>query len=609
MKLSIRSGLVVLWLIAAALLAAGIHATRTSASASPSATAEATAAVQPAPAAHPAPAQPAPEEPAPEEPAHAADPAPAQPAPAQPADPAAAPQATGAAQATPEALPPGQNPLTGDTPVVQPGGPPATGVGTAAPGVDPDAAAAASAEAAPARQVRRIAEIDTPFHLRLLSVFGMLALLGIGWLLSVNRSLIPWRIVIWGMGLQITFAILILVTTPGRRFFDAVNTVIVSLLGFTEAGARFLFGNLVVNQVPVGAGEPGMGLFEPTAGMVASTGAFFAFNVLPTIIFFSSLMTMLYHFGVMQVVVKGFAWIMMRTMRTSGAETLSAAGNIFVGQTEAPLLIKPYVARMTMSELMAVMTGGFATVAGGVMAAYVGMLIAFFPDIAGHLMAASVMSAPAALVFAKIMWPETEEPATRGSLRVEVEKVDANVIDAAARGAGEGLHLALNVGAMLLAFIALIALFNALIGWVGSVTMLTTLLQNVGWLAAGQALNLESILGWLLAPLAFLMGVPWADAPQIGTLLGIKTVVNEFVGYLQLNALLAGDTELSPRSVVIATYALCGFANFSSIAIQIGGIGGIAPSRRSDLARLGLRAMIAGTLAAFMTATIAGILV
>jgi concentrative nucleoside transporter, CNT family len=320
-------------------------------------------------------------------------------------------------------------------------------------------------------------------------------------------------------------------------------------------------------------------------------------------------MTMLYYFGVMQVVVKGFAWVMMRTMRTSGAETLSAAGNIFLGQTEAPLLIKPYIARMTMSELMAVMTGGFATVAGGVMAAYVGMLIFFFPDIAGHLMAASVMSAPAALVFAKMIWPETEEPATRGSLRVDVEKVDANVIDAAARGAGEGLTLALNVGAMLLAFIALIALFNALIGWIGGVTLLTPLLQNVGWLGAGQPLSLESILGWLLAPLAWVMGVPWADAPAIGTLLGIKTVVNEFVGYLQLNALLAGDTELSPRSIVIATYALCGFANFSSIAIQIGGIGGIAPSRRSDLARIGLRAMIAGTLAAFMTATIAGILI
>jgi concentrative nucleoside transporter, CNT family len=255
------------------------------------------------------------------------------------------------------------------------------------------------------------------------------------------------------------------------------------------------------------------------------------------------------------------------------------------------------------------MTGGFATVAGGVMAAYVGLLIFYFPDIAGHLMAASVMSAPAALVFAKMIWPETEEPATRGSLRVNVEKVDANVIDAAARGAGEGLHLALNVGAMLLAFIALIALFNALLGWIGSVTQLTTVFQNIGWLAANQPLSLEVVLGWLLAPLAWLMGVPWADAPAIGTLLGIKTVVNEFVGYLQLSALLAGDTPLSPRSVIIATYALCGFANFSSIAIQIGGIGGIAPSRRSDLARIGLRAMIAGTLAAFMTATIAGMLI
>jgi CNT family concentrative nucleoside transporter len=264
---------------------------------------------------------------------------------------------------------------------------------------------------------------------------------------------------------------------------------------------------------------------------------------------------------------------------------------------------------MTMSELMAVMTGGFATVAGGVMAAFVGMLIFYFPDIAGHLMAASVMSAPAALVFAKIMYPETEEPATRGSLKVAVEKIDANVIDAAARGAGEGLHLAMNVGAMLLAFIALIALLNALIGWIGGVTHLTDVFQSIGWLAPAQALSLDSILGWIFAPLAWLMGVPWADAPEIGSLLGMKTAVNEFFAYLQLSALLSGDNTLSPRSVVIATYALCGFANFSSIAIQIGGIGGIAPSRRSDLARIGLRAMVAGSLAAFMTATIAGILI
>jgi CNT family concentrative nucleoside transporter len=488
-----------------------------------------------------------------------------------------------------------------DSAAVQPSGPPTTGVGGAQAPVD-------SAVPAPDRSLRGEAT-DTPLHLRLMSLLGVGVLLLIGLALSVNRAAIPWRLVIWGIALQFIFAVIILKTPAGEAFFAWINGVIVSLLGFTEAGARFLFGNLVFNSVPVGAGDPGMGPVVPTAGTVAVTGAFFAFNVLPTIVFFSSLMTMLYYFGVMQAVVKGVAWVMMRTMKTSGAETLSAAGNIFLGQTEAPLLIKPYIAGMTMSELMAVMTGGFATVAGGVMAAYVGLLIFYFPDIAGHLMAASVMSAPAALVFAKIMWPETEEPATRGSLRVNVEKVDANVIDAAARGAGEGLHLAMNVGAMLLAFIALIALLNALLGWIGGFTHLTDGLQAVGLLAADQRLSLESILGWLFAPLAFVMGVPWADAYEIGTLLGVKTAINEFVAYLSLNALLESGADLSPRSVIIATYALCGFANFSSIAIQIGGIGGIAPSRRSDLARIGLRAMIAGTLAAFMTATIAGILV
>jgi concentrative nucleoside transporter, CNT family len=535
MKLSIRSGLIVLWLFAGALLATGVYASGL-----------------------------------------LQDPADLQ-----------------------------QLPVPGDSPAVQPAGPPTTGVGGATAPIDTAPGAAGQQP----RGLRVTDGTDTPIHQRLVSLIGIAVLLGFGVLLSVNRALIPWRLVVWGLGLQFAFALLILKTPVGEAFFSWINGVIVALLGFTEEGARFLFGNLVVNNVPVGTGQPGMAPMEPIVGTVANTGAFFAFNVLPTIVFFSSLMTMLYYFGVMQVVVKGFAWIMVRTMRTSGAETLSAAGNIFLGQTEAPLLIKPYIAKMTMSELMAVMTGGFATVAGGVMAAYVGLLIFYFPDIAGHLMAASVMSAPAALVFAKMIWPETEEPATRGQLRVEVEKVDANVIDAAARGAGEGLHLAFNVGAMLLAFIALIALFNALIGWVGGVTQLTTVFQNIGWLAAGQPLSLEVMLGWILAPLAWVMGVPWSDAPAIGTLLGIKTVVNEFVGYLQLSALLAGDTPLSPRSVVIATYALCGFANFSSIAIQIGGIGGIAPSRRSDLARIGLRAMIAGTLAAFMTATIAGILV
>jgi CNT family concentrative nucleoside transporter len=572
MKLSIRSGFVVLWLFAGALLLSGMYATRTAAGTTAHAPEEAAGAQS---------RQQAPD------------------------------SAVVTSQSEPDApavMSPSQQQAV-DSAAVAPSGPPATGVGGAAAPIDAEAAAAATAQAEQGRSLRRIADIDTPIHERLVSVLGMITLLFIAWLLSVNRAMIPWRVVLWGLGLQILFALLILKTPVGEAFFTWINNVIVSLLGFTEAGARFLFGNLVVNNVPVGAGEPGSGPVTAIPGTVATTGAFFAFNVLPTIVFFSSLMTLLYYLGIMQAVVKGMAWVMMRTMKTSGAETLSAAGNIFLGQTEAPLLIKPYVAGMTMSELMAVMTGGFATVAGGVMAAFVGMLIFYFPDIAGHLMAASVMSAPAALVFAKIIWPETEEPVTRGTLKVDVEKVDANVIDAAARGAGEGLHLAMNVGAMLLAFIALIALLNALLGWIGDVTQLTGLLQNIGWLRPAQAFNLDAILGWIFAPLAWLMGVPWSDAPEIGTLLGIKTAVNEFVAYLQLSAMLAGDTTLSPRSIVIATYALCGFANFSSIAIQIGGIGGIAPSRRSDLARIGLRAMIAGSLAAFMTATIAGILI
>jgi CNT family concentrative nucleoside transporter len=296
-------------------------------------------------------------------------------------------------------------------------------------------------------------------------------------------------------------------------------------------------------------------------------------------------------------------------MGTSGAETLSTAGNVFLGQTEAPLMVKPFVEKMTMSELNCVMVGGFANVAGGVLVAYVGMLYAFFPDIAGHLLAVSVMSAPATIVIAKVMYPEKEEPETKGTLKADVPSPDVNVIDAASRGASEGLALALNVGAMLLAFIALIRLVDALIGWVGGWSGITSGLIGLGALDQGAALDLESIFGWLLAPLAWLMGVPWRDATAVGSLLGIKTVVNEFVAYLQLSSILSVPDSLSPRSIIIATYALCGFANFSSIAIQIGGIGGIAPNRRSDLARLGLRAMIAGSLAAFMTATVAGMLV
>ncbi|CAN5374276.1 NupC/NupG family nucleoside CNT transporter [soil metagenome] len=466
-------------------------------------------------------------------------------------------------------------------------------VGSGVVGAEPGPVTADVAAAQRTRLAREEAAGSTLVE-RAQSLLGLLAFVALAWALSVHRKAVRWKPVAIGVALQLLFGLLILKTPLGRGFFAGLNDVFVALLGYTTEGARFIFGNLVLPNVPVG---PTDGPFGPVtaSGTWAATGAFFAFNVLPTIIFFSSLMTLLYYLGVMQWVVRGFAWVMARTMGTSGAESLNAAGNIFVGQTEAPLLIKPFVHSMTMSELHAVMTGGFATVAGGVLAAYVGMLVAYFPDIAGHLIAASVMSAPAALAISKVMYPETEEPVTRGELRVELERPDVNVIDAAARGAAEGLQLALNVGAMLLAFIALIALINGILGWMA------------GWF--GAELTLQAILGVVGAPFAWLMGVPWQDSLAVGTLIGEKTAVNEFVAYLHLAELLQSGSTLSARSVVIATYALCGFANFSSIAIQIGGIGGIAPERRSDLSRIGLRAMIAGTLAAFMTACVVGILI
>ena len=436
-------------------------------------------------------------------------------------------------------------------------------------------------------------EWEMAARLRSLLAIGVLAVGA--WALSVDRRSVPWRIVLWGLGLQFVFALLILRTPFGAAVFAVANDIIMAGVGFTLAGAEFIFGNLVGNNVPVGVGEPGNGDFAAEGRHVARTGAFVAFNVLPTIIFFASVMTVLYHLGVMHRVVGGIAWVMQRTMGTSGAETLSAAGNIFVGQTEAPLLVKPFVARMTRSELMSVMTGGFATVAGGVMAAYAGMLAGFFPDIAGHLMAASLMSAPAALVVAKLMVPEAEKPETAGLSAGRIERPDVNVIGAAARGASEGMTLALNVGAMLLAFLAMIALLNATLGWLAGLVGL-------------EGVTLEAMLGWLLAPVAWLMGVTWEDAATVGSLMGLKTVATEFVAFLGLAGEMA-DGSLSARSATIAAYALSGFANFASIAIQIGGIGGIAPSRREDLARLGLRAMIGGSIAAFMTAAIAGVLI
>ena len=441
-----------------------------------------------------------------------------------------------------------------------------------------------------------------PWTARLQSLVGIPLLLALAWSMSTNRKLIPWRVVGWGLGLQFTFAVLVLKTGPGKWMFSQLNDAVMTLLGFTTEGARFIFGSLVDQQVPVGLRDPAhpMAALTPLPAateqgmeMVASTGAMFAFNVLPTIIFFSALMAVLYHLGVMQLLVRGMAFVMLRTMGTSGAESLSAAANIFVGQTEAPLVIRPFIDKMTSSELNAVMTGGFATVAGGVMAAYVGMLSGIFPDIAGHLIAASVMSAPAALVVAKIMIPEEDEPQTRGKLAIHVEKIDVNVIDAAARGAGEGMKLALNVAAMLLAFLALVAMLNAGIGTAGAIVGLPDL-------------TLEVLVGYIFWPMAWAMGVPASECAAVGELLGTKTILNEFVAYLRLAESASG---LSYRSTVIVTYALCGFANLGSIGIQLGGIGAIAPGRRSDLAKVGFRAMIAGTLAAFLTANIAGALV
>lgn len=422
----------------------------------------------------------------------------------------------------------------------------------------------------------------------LVSVLGIVVILGLAWLFSTERRRISWRVVGWGLGLQLAFALLLLRTPWGEAVFAGARVAVARILGFTDAGTAFLFGNLFrtsADLVQYVAPGPEGGFVQVTnsaTGELMPLGTIFAIHILPTVIFFSSLMAILYHLGVMQRLIQGMAWIMQRTMGTSGSESLSCAANVFVGQTEAPLVVRPYIKTMTRSEIMAVMVGGFATVAGGVMAAYV----RFGVD-PGHLLAASVMSAPAALVIAKVMLPETERSDTAGGVRLDVPKEYANLIDAAAGGAGVGLKLAANIGAMLLAFVALVAMVNAGLGLAG--------------------LSLEQIFGWVFAPLAWAMGVPWSEATTFGNLLGTKIAVNEFLAYIELQRAVE-TAALSPRSVIIGTYALCGFANFSSIAIQIGGIGGIAPERRSDVARLGLRAMFGGALASWLTATIAGIL-
>lgn len=432
-------------------------------------------------------------------------------------------------------------------------------------------------------------------------LLGIAVFILIAWLLSTDRRRVNWRLVTVGMALQFVFAFLCLRTEPGRRFFDWVNDVFVALIGFTSQGAQFVFGVLAQPApAPVTVqSDPSGVLADTSLGVPLNFGtgtAYFAFGVLPSIIFFSSLMALLYHLGVMQWIVRAIAWVMYRTMRTSGAESLSAAANIFVGQTEAPLVVRPFVPTMTRSELMAIMTGGMATVAGGVMIAYIGFLQHLIPDIAGHLLAASIMSAPAGLVIAKIMVPETGEPDTLGSLHIAVERPDQNSIGAAARGAGEGLQLALNVAAMLIAFLALIALVDGLLGWAGSLFRPEE----------AERLSLRLVFSYLFWPMAWVMGVAAADCAQMGNLLGLKTFANEFVAYLNLGQIGGG---LDPRSAIIGTYALCGFANFGSIGILIGGISPLAPNRRNDLAALGLRALIAGSFACFLTACIAGMFI
>ncbi|MFC3657734.1 NupC/NupG family nucleoside CNT transporter [Xanthomonas hyacinthi] len=417
-------------------------------------------------------------------------------------------------------------------------------------------------------------------------LFGLAVLIGITWLFSNNKRAVDWQLVATGLILQIGFASLVLLVPGGRQVFDWLGQLFVKVLSFVNEGSSFIFGSLMDTK---------------------TYGFIFAFQVLPTIIFFSALMGVLYHLGVMQAVVRVMAWAITKVMRVSGAETTSVCASVFIGQTEAPLTVRPYIPKMTESELLTMMIGGMAHIAGGVLAAYVGMLGGSDPEqqafYAKHLLAASIMAAPATLVVAKLLIPETGTPLTRGTVKMDVEKTTSNIIDAAAAGAGDGLRLALNIGAMLLAFIALIALVNAPLTWLGDATGLAA--------AIGRPTNLSTLFGYLLAPIAWVIGTPWADATTVGALIGQKVVLNEFVAYSELSKIVKGQIpgmRLSEEGRLIATYALCGFANFSSIAIQIGGIGGLAPERRQDLARFGLRAVLGGSIATFMTATIAGVL-
>jgi CNT family concentrative nucleoside transporter len=448
---------------------------------------------------------------------------------------------------------------------------------------------------------------------RLTSFAGLFIMVGMCWAASERRDRIDWRPVGWGMALQFVAGLIVLSPVVSGFFYGAVNEGVNQLLGFSDKGAQFVFGTHVPHIVETG--DPATlfstktGTPEVFVGTMAPGLKNFAFSVLPTIVFFSALMSVLYQIGVMQVVVRVLAAAMVKTMGTSGAESLSAAGNIFVGQTEAPLLVRPFVPKMTRSELMAVMVGGFATVAGGVMGAYVKFLDGV-PNIAGHLMIASIMSAPASLAVAKLLIPETEEPETRGTLNHEFEKAATNVVEAAALGAADGVKLAINVAGMLLAFVGLVAMADWFIGLAPVSTCGGGLQLGYAVCADGarSPLTLSTILGVLFFPMAVIMGVPWGECFEVGRLLGEKMALTEFVAYIHLGEMInAKEAVLSERGSVIASYALCGFANFASIGIQLGGIGGIAPERMKDLAEIGFKAMIGGTIAACMTGAVVGV--
>ncbi len=420
-------------------------------------------------------------------------------------------------------------------------------------------------------------------ELKFISLLGWPAMLLLAWAVSYNRRKFPWRTVIWGLGLQFTLALLILKTPWGGKLFEFAGKVIQKLIQFSGEGTKFVFGPLADGNLLAEKFGPG-------------NSVIFAILVTGTVVIVAALSSLFYHWGILQRVVRAVAWVMRKIMGTSGSETLSAVANIFMGQTEAPLVIRPYVPRMTKSEIMTIMVCGMAHIAGGVAAVYAAMgMKAGYPNTAGHLLTASVLNCPAALLIAKIMLPETERSETAAGAPAMTPRTTANSIDAICRGAGDGFFLSLNICAMLIAFIAIIALANFAFGFAQ---------VHCG---VNSPVTLQNIFGWLNAPFAWLMGVPAHDTVAVGQILGERIVLNEFVGYLDLTAN-AKTLALDPRSFTIATYALCGFANFSSIAIQVGGIGSLAPERRSEMAKIGFRAMIGGLLAAYMTASLAGFL-